>query len=451
MSDDSGKTWRWLGTDTVRYYDKESREEPSESFQFAFKSKGQTVRFAVAIPYMQRNLDEFLSRIEASPHLRLTELTKTKEGKPVELLRVGTPGPDKQTVILTARHHACESMASYVLEGFLEAALSDSPAAKAFRERYVVYAVPMMDKDGVQAGDQGKWRFPHDHNRDYGSKSIYPEVQSLQKLAREVDVKLALDFHCPSLRGETHEVFYFIGVGLPHIRQNTDELRGWMTEERPHSVRTGPFNFLREPPKETPTELKNTKFSVWFSYLEGVNFAATFEIPYTQRNCPLDAEMARDYGVSMLRAWERSEFVAEAGEPSPYSNRGLLDFRKAFGAEYKSLPEDAEAKALALLKNEDVPEAFHVEAENSLGLLRLRQRRYTEALAHFDKVRQHKNPTTGATPDSGHSTRGDDLQESRFQAGGYRRGNRWLRGSPLPFRSRAVRILWCCLPLLRTE
>ena len=46
-----------------------------------------------------------------------------------------------------------EALASYVLEGFLEEALSDSRSGKAFRATYVLYAVPIVDVDGVAEGD----------------------------------------------------------------------------------------------------------------------------------------------------------------------------------------------------------------------------------------------------------------------------------------------------------
>ncbi|MFT5466400.1 MAG: tetratricopeptide (TPR) repeat protein [Verrucomicrobiales bacterium] len=377
VSVDGGKNWKWLGTESVRY---SSTDEPSESFKFEFTDAVRKARFAVAIPYLQQELDAFLDEHRSNPNLAISQLTETKGGKPVELLKIGESGADKEAVIVTARHHACESMASYVLEGFLAEAMADSPAGRAFRDRYVLYAVPMMDKDGVEAGDQGKWRFPHDHNRDYGRKSIYPEVQELMKLAKKVNVRIALDFHCPSLRGETHEVFYFIGVGLPHIRANTDELRGWIGEEQPQSIRTAPHNFLRDPPKEVPEVLEDTMFSLWFSYLEGVRFAATFEIPYTQRNLEIDAAMARDYGHSTLRAWERADFLESK------SHAELAEFRRDFSGSYKSKPDEAESRATSLISDENVSDVLKIEAVNSIGLLRLRQRRFDEALEQFDQV-----------------------------------------------------------------
>ena len=399
VSEDGGLSWNWLGSENVRFSKKGEggESENTESFRYHFATAGETRRFAVAIPYLSRELDAFLGRVEGNPRLKISSLATSRGGREVDLLQIGEAGEGRAPIIVTARHHACESMASYVLEGFLEAAMSDSVAARSFRERYVLYAVPMMDSDGVEAGDQGKWRFPHDHNRDYGNASIYSEVQAVQDLAEEVEVSMALDFHCPSLRGETHEVFYFIGVGLPHIRANTDELRGWIDQERPQVIRTGPFNFLRDPPEgPAPSldQLKGTKFSVWFAYRPKVRFAATFEIPYSQASINFDAAMARDYGRAVLRAWERCEFVADPETRSANGNAALLAFRRKFSVEHKSKPNEAESDAIRLLETKHGSSAMRSEARYSLGLLRLRQRRYQEAREHFSQVIDHHDSST---------------------------------------------------------
>ena len=126
-------------------------------------------------------------------------------------------------ILVTARHHAAESMASYVLEGFLAAAMSDTSEGREFRKKYVLYGVPLVDKDGVEDGDQGENRKPHDHNRDYGEASIYPEVQAIKDLDRKHDFQYALDFHCPTLVMRDHQVMYFVGAKT-HPAQNFDNV-----------------------------------------------------------------------------------------------------------------------------------------------------------------------------------------------------------------------------------
>jgi hypothetical protein len=70
--------------------------------------------------------------------------------------------------------------------------------------------VPFVDYDGVQAGDQGKVRKPHDHNRDY-SEFIYPETKAITEwIARHANGKLDMfiDVHCPWIRGKYNEWVY---------------------------------------------------------------------------------------------------------------------------------------------------------------------------------------------------------------------------------------------------
>jgi len=74
-------------------------------------------------------------------------------------------------------------------------------------------AVPFMDKDGVENGDSGKNRAPHDHNRDYSAQPLYPEVAAWMKLGESLQdrVVAAMDMHCPWIRGEWNDRSYFVG------------------------------------------------------------------------------------------------------------------------------------------------------------------------------------------------------------------------------------------------
>jgi hypothetical protein len=45
--------------------------------------------------------------------------------------------------------------------------------------------VPFVDEDGVEDGNAGKNRAPHDHNRDHGSHSLYPDAMALQDKVTE--------------------------------------------------------------------------------------------------------------------------------------------------------------------------------------------------------------------------------------------------------------------------
>ncbi|OGV49625.1 MAG: hypothetical protein A2X49_04675 [Lentisphaerae bacterium GWF2_52_8] len=401
VSLDGGRTWQWLAPDHFKFSSpatKDSPANPKDSFYYEFKEKGEKVRFSMAIPYLQSNLDEFLKKNASNPNLTQSVLTKTRKGLPVELLQIGKLAPGVKAVLVAARNHACESMASYVLEGFLQEAMSDSPFGVEFRKKYVLYAVPIVDKDGVQAGDQGKGRKPHDHNRDYGQTQIYPEVKAIQELADSKNVEFALDFHCPSIRGDVHEIFYFDGTKVPHIYENTMELVRWMKEERPPAITSWEAVYLK--PAKEPAQIEGLPFAVYFAAKKGMIFAATLEIPYAQTSTPLDAALAREYGKGFLRAWVRTEFVSA----SPESVREEGDNAKfvAFQKSFKGSPADMEKIANECLNNEKSPALYRIEASNQLGMLRFRQtfaskndsRKYQEALDCYQMALKDPNATS---------------------------------------------------------
>jgi hypothetical protein len=311
VSTDDGKTWRYLGTDSVTYGKRATADQPAvrEVFEYEFTAKHLRVRLAVAIPYQVADLEAFFARQKNNPFLQRHVLTRTAKGKLVPLVQIGEPGDGKAAVMLTSRNHCCESLASYVHEGFLKEASSDSPEAIEFRKRFVLFSVPMVDIDGVEAGDQGKWRAPHDHNRDYGATNLYPETKAIQELAVAQNVRHGLDLHCPAVRGDVHEAFYFDGVALPRVKRNVDLLGIEIAKERP--VKTGgrPINLLKKPPAETPTD--GMPLSYWYAYQRDAIFGATLEVPYAQTGRPSDAASARDYGRVLLRAWVRTRFVEE--------------------------------------------------------------------------------------------------------------------------------------------
>jgi hypothetical protein len=141
----------------------------------------------------------------------------------VELLQAGCleAAKSRGVVLLTARHHCCETMASYALEGWLEAVLADDDLGRRWRANWEVMAVPFMDKDGVEAGDQGKNRTPHDHNRDYNAEPRYPEVAAMMGLGDRLGrrVVAAVDLHCPHIRGEWNDRVYLVGSPDPAVWQ----------------------------------------------------------------------------------------------------------------------------------------------------------------------------------------------------------------------------------------
>ena len=190
--------WEWLG-----------HKDGEDEFSYTFgKDKG-TVYFAHHILYPESRISDLVKNYG---FIKIGTLTQGRLGSSVPLVRFGQG--DKK-ILLTARHHACESTGSYVLEGVLQG-LAENPVSG-----FEVLAVPFVDYDGYLSGDQGKSRQPHDHNRDYDPAlpSLYPETDAIKKLAKDVGVDYAFDFHSPYHKGGEHDLCFIVQ------KANVEELR----------------------------------------------------------------------------------------------------------------------------------------------------------------------------------------------------------------------------------
>ena len=182
-------------------------------FSYEFPNDADEVWFYETVPYLQKDWDDFLARHSAQRGkvFETGVLCRSRKGREVEKARFGCLAPDpRHRIFLSARRHCSESMASFVLEGLLECVFADDETGRWLRENVEFMVVPFMDKDGVEAGDQGKNRRPHDHNRDY-TEFIYPETRGIRDwIAAHAGNRLDVffDFHCPGLFGGHNECVY---------------------------------------------------------------------------------------------------------------------------------------------------------------------------------------------------------------------------------------------------
>lgn len=188
VSLDKGKTYEYLA------------EEGATKFQFTynFPADAREVWFYECHPYTPEMWQAFLK----APHKGQFEtgvLCKTKKGRDVPFFRISPKkSSPKLSVVVSCRHHCSEAPAEYVVEGLTAAFLEDSALGEWLRDNIELSVVPFVDMDGVVDGDQGKWRLPHDHNRDY-TDFLFPETAALASLLAETQPDIFLDCHNPKL------------------------------------------------------------------------------------------------------------------------------------------------------------------------------------------------------------------------------------------------------------
>ena len=173
------------------------------TFKYTF-SEGENRYFCFTIPYTQIELDRFL---DTTDNLFRFTLCKSEDGRDVPAF---TFGNGKKDVFFTARHHACESTASFVLEGIVKTALK----TPYLYDNFKFHIFPFADYDGVVKGEQGKDRAPHDHNRDYTDAPLYSFTRAIKEYAKNTVPIFYIDLHSPWKWGGDND--------YPHIFLSAD-------------------------------------------------------------------------------------------------------------------------------------------------------------------------------------------------------------------------------------
>ena len=184
-----------------------------DTFTYTFAAGENDVLFYECHPYVRANWDAFVKKHSSMLGGRFVvdTLCASRKGVDVPRARFGCIArKPKFRIFMSARHHCSETTASWVLEGVAEAFLADDELGGWLRENVELMMVPFVDYDGAQAGDQGKVRKPHDHNRDY-SEFLYPETKAITEwIAAHAEGRLDIfiDVHCPWIRGRYNEWVY---------------------------------------------------------------------------------------------------------------------------------------------------------------------------------------------------------------------------------------------------
>ena len=271
------KTWEWLG---------KAESDSFDSFSYTFAPYEQEVWFAHNMLY----LPEYFFDFAAENGLEVHTLCKTELGR--ELPYVSFGGGSKN-IILTARHHCCESTGSYVLEGVIKRFLEKKPD-------FNVIAVPFVDYDGVCCGDQGKNRIPHDHNRDYDGEPLYASVRAIKELTSDKDIRFAFDFHSPSHMGGRNDTPFI-------VRKSSSEALAEFSNIFEACILDGAFVYKAENDILPGVEWNKISavpqtFAQYFMS-RGAELAFTLETPYFGRECDkVSADKLRLLGKSFADA-----------------------------------------------------------------------------------------------------------------------------------------------------
>src|SRR5262245_15760313 len=202
MSED-GQTWSHAENMT---WDNEKKEAIVR-----LKPKRDSVWLATQALYSHSRLVALVEELKQSPHARVEVIGKSVQGRDLFLITVtdfAKPDTDKTTVWLQARQHAWEGGTSYVAEGAIRFAVSDSAAARSLRENNICIFTPMVAVDGCAIGLPRFNVHGYDPNRHWNEVNLrdkrflelMPEVWYFKKailshVARGGRIDLMLNMH----------------------------------------------------------------------------------------------------------------------------------------------------------------------------------------------------------------------------------------------------------------
>ncbi len=293
-------SWRWLGEQSYQ----------NDGFSFSFTNSDTLAHFCTAMPYTSKHLYAFLDHLKDNPIVRLDTLCVSPQQRAVETLTISPQNPNrisKHKVVITARHHASEMMANYVMEGIILYLLEDKSLA--YLREYVEFLfLPFMDKDGVENGEQGKNRIPRDHNRDYDGSPIHTTTAALQLLFpawSDGKARIALDLHCPWIKGEGNEYVYIVGNIDPLKEAHQMIFSTLLHIHSDGDIRYDHQYFLPFGEKWNTKQnfSQGRSFSQWANLQEGITMAAILEFPYANvLGVPVTKDGARRFGRAIAYA-----------------------------------------------------------------------------------------------------------------------------------------------------
>ena len=198
----SDRTICFLSSDGTEWHATSGKKLPGNRMQFHVHMDRETLNVARLEPYRLSDLESLEQSIRKSALVEISPIGRTVEGRPLEILRVGSREAPYR-VVLRARAHAWEPGGNWVVQGLIRRLLQGDEDARRYLERYCVYVMPMANKDGVARGLTRFNVLGKDLNRDWDKAAdprYAPENAALEQWIESMIRKgqrptLMIDFH----------------------------------------------------------------------------------------------------------------------------------------------------------------------------------------------------------------------------------------------------------------
>ena len=133
------------------------------TFTHKFDESDDKCYFAYSYPYTYSDLQDYLQSLQLnkirSKSFRRSLLSLTLGGNRCDLLTITEPTSsltelqERKGILISARVHPGETVASWICKGVIDFLTSDNDCANALRKAFVFKVIPMLNPDGVINGN----------------------------------------------------------------------------------------------------------------------------------------------------------------------------------------------------------------------------------------------------------------------------------------------------------
>lgn len=194
-----GKNWAAVDSAYYRVDSASLASNESPKFcEFDLSLSPDTLWVSAQELIVSKDISEWANKLAEKPIVTHLDPEKSKQGRPINILRIGNSASRKLVMVLS-RQHPPEVTGWLAMKAFVERVCAEDELSNQFLSEYTIYLVPCVNPDGV---DLGNWRHSSagiDLNRDWENFN-QPETQLIRKFMQDKVLKgdtfyAALDFH----------------------------------------------------------------------------------------------------------------------------------------------------------------------------------------------------------------------------------------------------------------
>ncbi|MDA3905078.1 MAG: M14 family metallopeptidase [Bacteroidales bacterium] len=171
----------WNSLDSIYYFpDTTSIMEESSPSNISMKLSisSDTLWVSAQELITSKHIYKWSEDLALNSFISLEKIGESREGKAINMLKIGT-ADDQKMIIVLSRQHPPEISGYLAMKSFVETLSSDTETAIKFRNTYNTYVIPLINPDGV---DNGHWRHNSggiDLNRDWETFN-QPETEAVK-------------------------------------------------------------------------------------------------------------------------------------------------------------------------------------------------------------------------------------------------------------------------------